>query len=154
MKDGDGQIYEVIYIKQGKEPRFKYIKYMNLGLNKLPVPYKTVNIHEFRFKFANYTPSYVEHRHVEIKGRILSAKIFYFHDVAFAMVFDKSRHKNKDKKMVYDKPILYYRIGCEHKYKELSKEVCTKRNLVHFGTCWHVYECVTCGMIDTKDSSG
>ena len=125
---------------------------MNFKETKLPIPYKTINVHEFRFMFANYVPSYVEHRHIDIKGRILSAKIFYFHDVAYAMVFDKSNHKNKDKKMVYDRPIIYYRIGCEHFYRELSKEVCAKRNLVHFGASWHVSECNICGMIRTGET--
>ena len=109
-------MYEVIYIRKGKEPKPQYVKYMNMGEERLPVPYRKATVHEFRTAFSKDTPSYVEYRSIIIRKAKMSAKIFYFHDVSFAMVFDGKSHMNKDKHLVYNKPILYYRIGCEHTY--------------------------------------
>jgi hypothetical protein len=147
-------MYEVRYLKQGTEPKFAYIKHMNMNEGRLPIPYSVTTVHEFRHQFSNWTPSYVEYRTITIRKTRMSAKIFYFHDVAYAMVFDSKWHLNKEGKKVYNKPILYYKIGCEHDYKELSTEQCAERNLIHYGMCWHVYACDKCGMIEAQDSSG
>jgi len=47
----------------------------------------------------------------------------------------------------------YYLFGCDHKYKELSQEGCRKRNITHYGKCYHVNECMECGHIQQYDSS-
>lgn len=140
-------MYEVIYIKKGKEPKFQYVKHMNLNGERLPVPYRIATVHEFRKQFADCVPSHVEYRTIIIRKEHMSAKIFYFSDCAYAMVFDLKSHMNKDNHLVYDKPILYYKIGCEHNYIELTKEQCFERNLIHFGLLWHVNLCKKCGMI-------
>lgn len=144
---GSDLTYEVRYIKNKNTPRFQYIKYMNIGEERLPVPYRKGTIHEFRTAFSDATPTHVEYRKIIIRKVKMSAKIFYFHSEAFAMVFDGKSHMNKDEHLVYNKPILYYRIGCEHNYTELTTEQCTERNLVHLGSQCHVYLCGKCKII-------
>lgn len=48
----------------------------------------------------------------------------------------------------------YFRIGCEHSFKELSGQECKDKGILHFGMCWHVKECQHCGYIQSYDSSG
>ena len=42
---------------------------------------------------------------------------------------------------------------CIHECRELSSEECNKKNIRHYGMCWHVYECTKCGYIYSQDSS-
>jgi len=48
----------------------------------------------------------------------------------------------------------YFRIGCEHKWIELSQAESKKRGISHYGNCWHVNYCDECGEVWTYDSSG
>jgi len=48
----------------------------------------------------------------------------------------------------------YFRIGCEHKWKELGQKECREKGIAHWGICWHVEECQKCGMRWSYDSSG
>lgn len=43
--------------------------------------------------------------------------------------------------------------NCAHASIELSREECSKRNLTHYGRCWHTTECQKCGHISGYDSS-
>ena len=49
--------------------------------------------------------------------------------------------------------ICYYRFGCEHKYVGLDQQECRRRNIPHYGRCYHVSECSICGHIYSCDSS-
>jgi hypothetical protein len=42
---------------------------------------------------------------------------------------------------------------CKHEWKELSAEEVRKSGGIHWGSCWHVYQCVKCGEIEAQDSS-
>lgn len=42
---------------------------------------------------------------------------------------------------------------CEHDMREVGSAECKKRGIEHWGMCWHVYECKTCGNIKAYDSS-
>lgn len=48
----------------------------------------------------------------------------------------------------------YFRIGCEHNWKELSMAESKTEGVLHFGNCWHVNKCSDCGMVWSYDSSG
>lgn len=50
--------------------------------------------------------------------------------------------------------VRVFRFGCEHEWHELWSNECEKRNIPHFGNCWHVQECVKCNHIRSYDSSG
>ena len=147
-------MYEVRYIKDLDIPKFIYVRDMG-NYNKLPRPYRTSNQHEFRRKFSNNIPSYIETRQIKFskKEKTTDVTIMYFHDMAFALVFDSKWHL-RGNDVVYDEPVKYIKIGCEHEMVELSKEVCTSRNIPWYGMYWHVFECSKCGLINAHDSSG
>ena len=48
----------------------------------------------------------------------------------------------------------YFRIGCEHNWKELSQKEARAEGVSHYGNCWHVNKCGDCGMVWSYDSSG
>lgn len=50
--------------------------------------------------------------------------------------------------------LRYFKWGCDHKYKELTKEQAEAAGLVHYGSFWHVNVCQVCGNVDSYDSSG
>ncbi|MCI0461143.1 MAG: hypothetical protein L0Z62_29705 [Gemmataceae bacterium] len=41
---------------------------------------------------------------------------------------------------------------CVHDYRELTPAECGTRGIPHYGMCWHVLECVTCGRCLSYDS--
>lgn len=50
--------------------------------------------------------------------------------------------------------VRVFRFGCEHEWHELCHNECEKRNINHFGSCWHVQQCSKCNQIRSYDSSG
>lgn len=42
---------------------------------------------------------------------------------------------------------------CIHDFKELGGKECRERNIVHWGMCWHVQECIKCKRIISYDTS-
>lgn len=52
-----------------------------------------------------------------------------------------------------DKKVRYFRFGCEHKYEELDVVECRRRNIPHYGRCWHVLQCQKCNHLHSYDSS-
>jgi len=42
---------------------------------------------------------------------------------------------------------------CMHEWKEISHAECKERGISHYGMCWHVYECESCGSTMAQDSS-
>ena len=50
--------------------------------------------------------------------------------------------------------VRVFRFGCQHEWHELCENECEKRNINHFGNCWHVEECVKCNHVRSFDSSG
>lgn len=43
--------------------------------------------------------------------------------------------------------------SCIHSYKELTAKECSEIGISHYGNCYHVNKCVTCGDIRAVDSS-
>lgn len=41
----------------------------------------------------------------------------------------------------------------EHEFRELDTHECGKLHIIHWGSCFHVYQCVKCGLVITEDSS-
>jgi len=91
-----------------------------------------------------YNPELIEDRQFMIDGVFRKIKLFWFHDRTGVGIY--SDYTNKK--------IIWYKFGCDHNFVELSQQECNKRDLMHFGSCYHVYECKECGYINAVDSSG
>jgi len=76
-----------------------------------------------------------------------NVNIYFFRDEAFAVAY-----KIKGVKYDISSPIVY-KIGCEHKFRELSMKECNEKGIPHFGHCYHVYYCDICGMHKSYDTS-
>ena len=120
--------------------------------NNLPTPNKEVTVDEFISTHAYYSPNNIEFRQIRFGERIQNTHIYWFHDKAFAIAWP-NRWTLKENKMIYTEPVRYYRIGCDHEFKELTRDECRARNIPHEGRCWHVVECPKCGQMDAYDSS-
>jgi len=120
--------------------------------NKLPEPNKEVTVNEFIHKHSSYSPNNIEFRQIKMGERYQNTHIYWFDDRGIAIVWP-GKWTLKGNDIVYTEPIRYFRLGCEHKYKELSIDECKKRNINHEGRCWHVDECSVCGRIEAYDSS-
>lgn len=42
---------------------------------------------------------------------------------------------------------------CVHKYEEISQAECREKGIMHWGRCWHAYQCGKCGRVTGRDSS-
>jgi|WetSurSiteA1Bulk_404760.scaffolds.fasta_scaffold116627_1 hypothetical protein len=122
------------------------------GFNTMPEPYEEITEDEYFKKMNNYSPDFVEYRQVLFKNDKLNEwlnkyyqgiHIYWFHDEALAFVHD-----------YWGKKTYFFRIGCNHEYRELGSQECRERGITHWGNCWHVYECKKCGHSMAQDSSG
>lgn len=113
--------------------------------NAVPPNLRLISEDEFsRSDFFTYTPVYMEFRQVRVDNGLLSLRMFYMpagHGYAVHSHF------------AYKK-VSWYRFGCEHSYRELSRVECQERKLYHGGNCYHVTECRHCGYIHSYDSGG
>ena len=48
----------------------------------------------------------------------------------------------------------YFKIGCRHNWKELTQKEARAKGISHYGSCYHVRECLSCGIVWSYDSSG
>lgn len=73
----------------------------------------------------------------------LPAQLYFFRDgTGYAMSTDHKAHQ-----------VHYYRFGCEHEYKSLTRAECHERNIYHGDGRYHVRECAKCGYLESLDSS-
>lgn len=123
--------------------------------NRLPKPYVEVQADDYYHFASIWTPEALEFDQVLIGNTIRDVRIEWYHNCAFALVWpDKWRcGTNGEPSIVYEEPIRYFRIGCQHELKELGVDECRRRGIDHFGRCWHVQECTKCGLIESYDSS-
>lgn len=105
---------------------------------------------EMLFTFA---PSCTEFRQAKrkIKGQVhfLPLRILWRHDGTGLMAVRRHYFKNRE----FFEKILWYHVGCEHEYVELSGEECARLKIFHGGRCYHVEKCKKCGHINSYDSS-
>lgn len=52
----------------------------------------------------------------------------------------------------WEEVLIWYTFGCDHKYRELSQDECRKLKISHFGRCYHVQKCETCGHVQANSS--
>lgn len=134
------------------------------SFNSLPKPIRKSNFQEFLHVYKHAIP-HEEIRQVMgednkniLKGQYsyTPVKILWFRNVAFALTMPQNWHTDKSNgrcDIVYDDPIRFFRIGCEHEYRELSQKECKEQNIYHAGRCWHVNKCEKCSHIEAYDSS-
>lgn len=122
--------------------------------NHMPKPFVRCEADVYYYARKLEVPSFIEHRHITEDG-IGGVVIEWFHACGFAIRFpNKWRSGPKGgPPIIYDEPVQYFRIGCDHEYQELSQRTCRERNLFHGGRCYHVNECTKCGHIWSYDSS-
>jgi hypothetical protein len=127
--------------------------------NEMPSPWREASVSEYVRQRGCYSPAYFESRNVLQQTAdgvtIGNITIEWYHNVGFAIRMPNKWHYDRSEvgKIVYDEPIRYFRIGCEHDYTELSQAECRARGIQHMGHCWHVTECGKCGHIESYDSS-
>jgi hypothetical protein len=68
--------------------------------------------------------------------------IFYFPDMAFAMIHP---YRNQGTR--------YFKIGCTHQWRSMTREELRKNNIHITGPCEHASICSKCGSINHVDSS-
>lgn len=140
--------------------------------NLLPEPYKEIDLTTFMLNtLLNHTKwCEREFRSVQLdgKGALWSTTILWYDrkTVGYAIADMYTNLNNTEykgdtfKKEVkyrdygYGHLARYFKIGCTHSYKELSREACKEKGIHHFGAMWHVEECQECGFIRAYDSSG
>lgn len=98
-------------------------------------------------EFFVYTPVEMEFRQVHTKTESYDLRIFWMH-------IEKGKaHGVAIRNDYWGGKIRYYRVGCNHKFKELSAKEAEEKGQHHFGRCYHVIECIHCGYIRAYDSS-
>lgn len=151
-------IYQLKIVKDFEKP----IYLTDFGqYNTFPNPWRPTHEHEFIHTHAIWIPKHVEYRQIsmpDLNFHFKPCHIHYWHHMAIAVVFPQKWRcgdkKHNEWNIVYEEPVLYFKIGCEHEIKELSVDECYKRGIKHFGHCWHVEECTKCGYLNEYDSSG
>lgn len=120
------------------------------GYNDEPEGMTEISEEEFaQSAFFSYTPKALEFRQVRTKdGKYCDLHIFWMdtekgQSEGFAFSNDYWGGKVK-----------YYRVGCDHKYSEMSQQEAERRGYRHYGMCWHVAECTKCKKVISYDSSG
>lgn len=123
--------------------------------NIMPTPCIEIDENDYIILTQLYVPNYIEFRQVlniPDASTILSTQIYWYYNFAIAIVYPDNWGLERDK-VKYDTGLRYFRIGCEHDFRELTRKECLNREIDHYGMCYHVYECENCGVIEAHDSS-
>lgn len=132
--------------------------------NAMPTPNKRISIHSWIHHRSMYTPEYFEYRAFVHNGTYRHPTVEYYHDQAIAVVWPNHwKWLSEDKRTpdlfgestVYDlQELEFYRLGCDHAaQRELTQQQSREIGVPHFGNCYHVYKCPTCGYTHSEDSS-
>lgn len=139
--------------------------------NLLPEPHKEINLTTFMLNTLLYHTSWEEreHRSVQLddEGALWSTTILWYDDktvgYAIANLYTNVENtayrgdifrKDGTWSRQYGHLARYFKIGCTHSYKELSRDACKDLGIHHFGAMWHVEQCQNCEFIRAYDSSG
>jgi hypothetical protein len=124
------------------------------GFNDRPPNLKELTEEEFaQSSFFVYSPVREEYRQPTNKypGRTPSwgfagdLRLYYMGDgTGYAVHAD-----------YWEGKVTWYKFAaCEHTYRELGQAESREKGIPHFGMCYHVEECITCGYTRSYDSSG
>jgi len=129
------------------------------GFNDLPTPYREISQHEWIHLTMSYCPKYRAFRQVKLEDEKVfkNCRIEFYHDYALALLYPNSWHAGKDEfgadTIIWEDKLRYFRIGCQHKWNELTPQECHQKGISHSGQCWHVLECQKCNITTAYDSS-
>lgn len=121
------------------------------SFNVAPPGFREMTADEFAKSLPPWCVVATEHRQLwsDVEGnrlpRMISGTLHLFSDETGFMIeqhYDKGRYELK-----------YYRFGCKHALKEISIAEAKRRNILHYGNCYHVYECTKCGYVQGVDTS-
>ena len=117
--------------------------------NDIPPNFKAISEKEFaQSKFFVYDFILTEHRQIKYKikdkEQFQDLHMYYFHDgTGIGIIRD-----------YWDGKIYYFQFAnCEHKMVEITMAEAKKLKVYHAGSCYHVYKCEKCGLIESHDSS-
>lgn len=123
--------------------------------NKMPTPFIEIDENDYIILTRPHIPKYIEYRQVldiPDTSTMLSIQIYWYHNFAIAIVYP-GNWGLEDGKVKYHTGLRYFRIGCKHNFRKLTRKECLNREIEHYGMCYHVYECENCGVIEAYDSS-
>jgi len=147
-------MYSLKWVEKPKTLKYSWLEDFGTH-NKIPTPYTEIDENDYIILTRSYSPNYIEYRQLyDIPGMatMLSTQIYWYHNFAIAIVYPGNWHIDKGKVKCNDR-LQYFRIGCKHNFRELTRKECLNREIDHYGMCYHVYECENCGVIEAHDSS-
>ena len=65
----------------------------------------------------------------------------------------KYNEENKSNCACCSDPLICGNSVKRHAYRELSQSEAQEKGILHFGRCYHVAECTSCGVVNAYDSS-
>lgn len=117
--------------------------------NSLPLPFRPIDENEYiQLFFSGGGFNHIEYRQVKLAEWkcVRDTYIFWAGTYGIAVVRPASWGVNKETgKVFYKEPILYFRIGCEHEYEEITAS--------HI-SCEHTVRCRLCGKTHSYSSDG
>lgn len=127
--------------------------------NDMPTPFRECSTDEYWHRHS--IPQAMLYRQIYLKGwaTVRSVYIEVYSDYCLAVAAPANWQVPRPKKegdydIHWTEPPLYYYLGCDHKFVELSSEESLKRGIRHSGACFHVHECTMCKAIRAVDSDG
>jgi hypothetical protein len=140
-------------------PESKTIQEAFGSYNDFPPNWREITQEEFASSlFFSYTPDWIDFRQMlppRVPGKpstysgMVSAYLYFFWNKTGIGIVSTYEGKTYNAKKV----LKYFKFGCDHKYRELSREESAKKGRTHHGMCYHIEECTTCGHIWEYDSS-
>ena len=136
--------------------------------NKMPEPYREIDHKEFLeiLVCGGWGVSGTNFRQVKLPeetGGIAAVNFFLlpYTCVAVAHIYEYTWSKSRrDQGLKIDSHgkayhrLRFFKVGCDHKFREMSSKETAERGGVHMGTFDHHYICDKCDTLQTVDSSG
>lgn len=90
--------------------------------NYMPKPFRLAEEHEYIHHTGHYTPRFTEYRQVKDLPDVgfRAVRIYWYRAQGWAVRFPDRWHSRRPDEgegygIVYEDPIVYYKIGCDHK---------------------------------------
>jgi hypothetical protein len=151
-------MYKLVTVAEN-DPDVQIPKSVTLGgFNDMPTPFRPISTDEYIHRSSSHSPQAILYRQIHLPEwkTMRQAYIDIYHTFCLARVYPGDWQGNKtpgEYHIRYKEPMLYFYLGCEHKFKELSQQECRERKIMHGGMCNHVYECTICKTLEAHDSS-
>ena len=136
--------------------------------NEMPEPYREIDPKEFLKilvcgGWGVVAANFRQMQLPEETGGMASVHFFLlpYNCVAVANIFEYTWSKSKSNQGLtipshgeaYNR-LRFFKVGCDHKFREMTFKEAAERDCEHWGRHCHVYICDGCDTIQTVDSSG